>query len=208
MARTMNFGAGPATLPTPALERARDELLDFEGTGASVMEHSHRTPAYGHVHEEAIALLTELAGIPESHQVLFLTGGASQQFAQIPLNFLGAGRQAAYVVTGAWSEKALGEAKRAAAFAGGEIRVAADSATGEGEHRTWTDVPPSLGTHPGAAYVHVTTNETIHGVQFLGDLPEVGAPLVADLSSDFLWRPMDLARLDFAYAGAQKNLGW
>lgn len=203
MFRALNFGAGPATLPTAALERARDELLDFAGTGASVMEHSHRTPAYGAVHEEAEALLRELAGVPSSYEVLFLTGGASQQFAQLPLNFLGPGRSAAYVITGTWGQKAHQEAGRAAAFAGGEVRIAVDT----GHDGTWTSVPASPGRHEGHAYVHVTSNETVHGVQFPGDLPDFGSPLVVDMSSDFLWRPMDLTRHAFTYAGAQKNLG-
>lgn len=207
MPRALNFGAGPATLPLPALERARDELLDFAGSGASVMEHSHRTPIYGAVQDEAVSLLRQLASIPDTHEVLFLTGGASQQFAQLPFNFLGAGRNASYILTGAWGEKALEEGQRAAAFAGGEVRAGADSGLGDGDERTWVDVPSQLGSYEGAAYVHATSNETVHGVQFRDDFPDVGAPLVVDMSSDFLWRPTDFSRIAFAYAGAQKNIG-
>lgn len=207
MPRALNFGAGPATLPLPALERARDELLDFAGSGASVMEHSHRTPIYGAVQDEAVSLLRELASIPDTHEVLFLTGGASQQFAQLPLNFLGPGRVASYILTGAWGEKAVEEGQRAAAFAGGEVRIGADTGSGEGDERTWVDVPEQLGRYDGAAYVHATSNETVHGVQFREDWPDLGAPLVVDMSSDFLWRPTDFSRIDFAYAGAQKNIG-
>lgn len=214
MTRSMNFSSGPAALPLPALERARDELLDYQGTGSSLMEQSHRDAPYDAVHREAMALLRELYGIPATHDIFFLTGGASQQFAQIPLNFLGAGKSADHVVTGTWSEKAFEEAKRAAAFAGGAVRLAFDTGAGTGESRTWTRVPRAeeLSLDPNAAYVHLTTNETIHGVQFAvepgASLPDTGsAPLIADMSSDFLWKPMDLSRFAFVYAGAQKNLG-
>jgi phosphoserine aminotransferase len=212
MSRALNFGAGPAALPAAALERARDELLDFAGTGMSVMEHSHRGPEYEAVHHEAQALLRELAGVPDGWEVLFLTGGASQQFAQIPMNFLGPGRSADYVVTGTWGDKAVAEAKVVAAWSGGAVRVASNTAEGEGEAATWRRVPDRLEIKPDAAYVHLTSNETIHGVQFAAtpgaELPDTGpAPLVCDMSSDFLWRRQDLSRFSFVYAGAQKNLG-
>ncbi len=193
--RVSNFNAGPAALPLPVLERARGELLDFQGTGMSIMEHSHRGKAYEGVHDEAIALLRELAGIPESHHVLFMQGGASQQFALVPMNFL-AGRSADYIHTGTWSKNAMEEAKLF-----GTVRIAAQTDA--------TRVPRAdeLKLDPSAAYVHVTTNNTIEGTQFHYD-PAAGAvPLVADMSSDFLWNRRDLTRYALAYAGAQKNLG-
>lgn len=199
--RVINFNAGPAGLPLPALERARDELLDFQGSGMSVMEHSHRGKEYEAVHNEAIALLTELLGIPDTHQVLFLTGGASQQFAQVPMNFLTPGASADYLMTGGWSEKAFSEAKFF-----GSPRIAATTVT---EDKRYTRIPrPSeLQLDPKAAYVHMTTNNTLFGTQW-HEVPDVGGvPLVADMSSDFLWKPTDVSRFAFIYAGAQKNLG-
>src|SRR5512139_2682846 len=129
MSRAMNFNAGPAPPPLPALERARDELLDFAGSGMSVMEHSHRGKEYEKVHDEAIALLRELLGVPASHEVLFLQGGASQMFAQVPMNLLDEGAVGEYVVTGAWGEKAVSEAKLVAALFGAEVRVAGSTGT-------------------------------------------------------------------------------
>lgn len=199
--RVINFNAGPAGLPLPALEKARDELLDYQGTGMSIMEHSHRGKAYEAVHQDAIARLTRLLGIPDSHQVLFLTGGASMQFAQVPLNFLPSGKSADYVLTGVWSEKALDEAKLV-----GAARVAC---TTKGDDGRYVRVPTQaeLKLDPAAAYVHTTSNNTIYGTQFHA-LPDTGAvPHVCDMSSDFLWRPLDVSRFDFVYAGAQKNLG-
>ena len=190
MSRTINFNAGPACLPLPALERAKNELLDFAGTGMSVMEHSHRGKEYEAVHNEAIALLRELLGVPADYEVLFLQGGASMQFAQVPMNLLPQGGSADYIVTGAWGEKALSEAKSV-----GATRVAATTATGEGKEKTYTRVPEpgEIKVGPNAAYVHFTSNETIHGVQFhaLPDLGHVGA--VCDMSSDFLWRKFDVS---------------
>jgi phosphoserine aminotransferase len=197
--RVSNFNAGPAALPLAVLERARDELLDFGGTGMSIMEHSHRGKAYEGVHDEAIALLRELAGIPDTHHVLFLQGGASLQFAMLPMNFLGEGKSADYVNTGHWSERAIDEAKYY-----GKPRIAASMADGK-----FTRVPKAgeLDLDPGAAYVHITTNNTIEGTQWHAD-PDTGkVPLIADMSSDFLWKKPDVARYGMIYAGAQKNLG-
>src|SRR5688572_16751858 len=177
MAPIHNFNPGPAVLPLPALTRARDEFLDVEGSGMSIMEHSHRAKVYEAIHNEAIALLRELAQIPDSYDVLFLQGGASQQFAVIPMNLLPAGRSADYIVTGGWSEKALEEAKRV-----GTARVAA---TTEVDKR-YARVPrqEDLQLDEGAAYVHMTTNNTLFGTQWHW-LPETGkVPLVADMSSD------------------------
>ncbi|AEI68413.1 3-phosphoserine/phosphohydroxythreonine transaminase [Corallococcus macrosporus] len=199
--RIINFNAGPAGLPLPALERARDELLDFQGSGMSVMEHSHRGREYEGVHDEASSLLTGLLGIPETHQVLFLTGGASQQFAQVPMNFLPPGGSADYLMTGVWSEKAFDEAKYY-----GTPRVAVSTAQPD---KRYTRVPrqDELRLDPGAAYVHLTSNNTIFGTQW-HTFPDVGGvPLVADMSSDFLWKRMDVSRFGLIYAGAQKNLG-
>lgn len=199
--RVINFNPGPAALPLPALERARDELLDFQGSGMSIMEHSHRGREYESVHNEAIALLSELLGIPPTHQVLFLTGGAHQQFAQVPLNFLPPGRSADYVLTGHWSERAVEEARLV-----GQVRVAA---TTQQEDKRYTRVPrpEELQLDPQAAYVHITSNNTIFGSQWHA-WPDTGSvPLVADMSSDFLSRRLEVARFSFIYAGAQKNLG-
>lgn len=199
--RVVNFNAGPAGLPLPALERARDELLDFEGSGMSVMEHSHRGKEYERVHHETTALLTELLGIPDTHTVMYLMGGASMQFATVPMNFLPAGKSADYVLTGVWSEKALDEAKLV-----GKARVACSTASPD---KRYFRVPrqDELQLDPDAAYLHITTNNTIYGTQF-HEYPRAGnVPLIADMSSDFLWRPTDVRPFSLIYAGAQKNIG-
>jgi len=200
MARVHNFNAGPAGLPLPALERAQRELIDFEGTGMSIMEHSHRGKAYEAVHNEAIALTRELLAVPADYDVLFLQGGASLQFAQVPMNFLPAGKSADYIVTGGWSEKALQEAQRV-----GTARVAATTA----KDKRYTSIPKQgdLQLDAGAAYVHMTSNNTLFGTQWHW-LPEVGdVPLVADMSSDFMWKKFDVSKFSLVYAGAQKNIG-
>ncbi len=213
MARIMNFNAGPAALPLAALERARAELTDFAGSGMSVMEHSHRGKEYEKVHDEAIGLLRRLLGVPDAYEVLFLQGGASQLFAQVPMNLLPKGGVADYVVTGAWGEKALSEAKAVAAMLGGEVKVACTTGTGEGKEKSYvrTPLPAEVKPTAGAAYLHVTSNETIHGVEYEVDpsrpFPSGPAPLVADMSSDFLWRKLDVSRFGLVYAGAQKNIG-
>lgn len=214
MSRAMNFNAGPAALPLPALERARDELLDFAKSGMSVMEHSHRGKQYEAVHDEALALLREVAGVPASHEILFVQGGASQLFATIPMNLLGAGKTGEYVVSGAWGEKALSEGKATAALLGGAVRVAGTTGEGEGKEKRYSRTPlrSEVKADPAAAYLHVTSNETIHGVEFEVDpgrpFPDPGqVPMIADMSSDFLWRPVDLSRFGLVYAGAQKNIG-
>ena len=213
MARKMNFNAGPAALPLPALERAREELLDLAGSGMSVMEHSHRGKEYEAVHDEALALLRELLAVPATHEILFLQGGASQLFAQIPMNLMEKGKSAQYLVTGAWGEKALGEAKIVAAMTGAATS-AQSTGTGDGKEKSYVRVPaPAEVKVDGAAsYLHLTSNETIHGVEFNVDaaraFPDTGSvPLVGDMSSDFLWRPFDVSRFGVVYAGAQKNIG-
>ena len=210
MSRAMNFNAGPASLPLAALERARDELLDFEGSGMSVMEHSHRGKVYERVHAEAPALVGELLELPrDTYDVLFVQGGASQAFAQIAMNFLSAGQTADYVVTGAWGEKAVAEARATAKLIGGEVHVAGDSREGG----TYARVPRQDELRPsaGAAYLHCTSNETIHGVEYALDaatpFPESDAPLVCDMSSDILGRRIPSTKFALIYAGAQKNIG-
>lgn len=200
MARVFNFNAGPAGLPLAALERAQREFLDFEGTGMSIMEHSHRGKAYDAVHNEAISLLRELLDIPENYDVLFLQGGASQQFAMVPMNLLGEGKSADYIVTGSWSKKAYGEAQKV-----GKVRLAATTA-----EQKFVCLPEQskLDLDPNATYLHFTSNETIHGVQYLDKFPDGGkVPLVCDMSSDFLWRKFDVKKFGIIYAGAQKNIG-
>ncbi len=198
--RVHNFNAGPAALPLPVLERAQREMIDFEGTGMSLLEHSHRGKAYEAVHDRAIALLRELVGIGADYDVLFLQGGASLQFAMVPMNLLGPGKSADYVLTGSWSQKALAEAKLL-----GTARVAADPSV----DKKFTRIPKQgeLQLDPGAAYVHITTNNTIFGTQW-HYVPKTGkALLVADMSSDFLWKPFEMNEYALIYAGAQKNIG-
>ncbi|HLM55460.1 MAG TPA: 3-phosphoserine/phosphohydroxythreonine transaminase [Pyrinomonadaceae bacterium] len=197
--RIFNFSAGPAVLPVPVLERAREEMLSLPGVGMSVMEISHRSKTFDEIHRGAEQGLRELLGIPEGYRVLFLQGGASLQFSMVPINFLPAGGSADYVLTGSWGKKALKEAKRQ-----GTARVAADMADSR-----YSRVPSQaeLQLDPGAAYVHVTSNETIEGVEWKED-PEVGGvPLVCDASSDICSRPVDVSKYALIYAGAQKNLG-
>jgi phosphoserine aminotransferase len=195
----MNFNAGPAALPLEALERAQRELTDFAGTGMSIIEHSHRGKAYEGVHNEAITLLKELLAIPDSYQVLLLQGGASQQFAMVPMNLLPQGKSADYVVTGAWGKKAFQEAKTVgtARNIGGDAEAKPARVPKQSE----------LKIDESAAYVHYTSNETIGGNQF-HFVPETGkVPLVADMSSDILWKPIDVSKFSLIYAGAQKNIG-
>lgn len=196
----MNFNAGPAALPLPALERAQKELLDVEGSGMSVIEHSHRGKVYEAVHNEALGLIRELMDVPDTHDVLFLQGGASLQFAMVPMNLLPEGASADYVLTGSWAKKAFSEAKTV-----GNARVAG---TGEKDGK-FTGVPKQfeLDLDSNAAYVHITSNNTIAGTQYF-DFPDTGSvPLVADMSSDIMWRPIDVSRFGLIYAGAQKNIG-
>jgi phosphoserine aminotransferase len=198
--RHMNFNAGPSALPLSALERAQKELLDFEGTGMSILEHSHRGKAYEKVHAETIALLTELLAIPDSHQVLFMQGGASAQFALVPMNLRTDTHAGDYVITDTWGKKAYQEAKVV-----GKPQVAWD----ESKDGRWTRVPKQseLKLSADAPYVHLTSNNTIMGTQFF-EFPNTGnVPLVADMSSDILWRPIDVSKFGLIYAGAQKNMG-
>jgi phosphoserine aminotransferase len=197
--RVYNFAAGPAMLPLEVLERAREELTDWRGSGMSVMEVSHRSPAFVAVAQQAERDLRELLAIPDRYRVLFLQGGASQQFAAIPLNLAAEGAVLDYLDTGAWSHKAIAEARRYA-----RVNVVAD-----GKAAGYFAIPPREAWRPtpGAAYLHYTPNETIAGVEF-GFVPDAGAtPLVADFSSTLLSRPVEVGRFGLIYAGAQKNIG-
>ncbi|MFL6209589.1 MAG: 3-phosphoserine/phosphohydroxythreonine transaminase [Pyrinomonadaceae bacterium] len=198
--RIFNFSAGPAVLPVSVLEQAQRELLSLPGVGMSVMEISHRSETFDQIHQSAKQGLRDLLGIPENYQLLFLQGGASLQFSMIPLNLLPAdGGSADYVITGSWGKKALKEAKKQ-----GAINVAADMAD---SRYTRVPEPHELKLDPQAAYVHITTNETIEGVEWQTE-PAVGdVPLIADASSDICSRPMDVQQYALIYAGAQKNLG-
>ncbi|MBK8171488.1 MAG: 3-phosphoserine/phosphohydroxythreonine transaminase [Sandaracinaceae bacterium] len=200
MKRVVNFAPGPAALPLVALEEAQRELLDYQGLGMSIMEMSHRGKDYDAVHNEALSLLRELLGISSDYEVLFLQGGASQQFAVVPMNLLPGGKSADYIVTGTWGEKAVAEANFL-----GKTRVAAT--TLQGKKYVRVAAQRELDLDPNAAYVHMTSNNTIFGTQF-HTFPETGnVPLIVDMSSDIAWRPIDVSKFGLIYAGAQKNLG-
>ena len=198
--RVFNFAAGPATLPVEVLEQVRDELTDWQGSGMSVMEVSHRGKAFVAVAQQAEALLRELLGVPGNYRVLFVQGGASGQFAAIPMNLARADSTVDYLNTGAWSKKAIAEAQRFTAH----VNVAADE---EASRYTTVPQPQALRLSAHAAYVHYTPNETIGGVEF-PYVPDSGAvPLVADMSSTILSRPIEVGKFGLIYAGAQKNIG-
>ena len=198
MARVYNFSAGPAVLPLEALQEAQADLVNYKGSGMSVMEMSHRSKEYDAIHNEAINNSKELLGLGDDYEVLFIQGGASMQFAMIPLNFLGENQTADYVNAGSWGSKAVKEARLI-----GNVNVAADcqkdipTRMPAADECKWTD---------GAVYAHVTTNETISGAQ-MKTIPEIDTPLFADMSSDILSRDIDYTKFDLFYAGAQKNLG-
>jgi phosphoserine aminotransferase len=196
--RIHNFSAGPAVLPLPVLEEAQQNLLALPGVGMSVVEISHRSKAFDEIILGAEADLRKLAGISDDYQVLFLQGGASLQFSMVPMNFLPAGGKVDYIITGSWAQKAMKEAQRI-----GTVNVAA---TTEPENFNRIPGQGELKLDPEAAYVHFTTNNTIHGTEWKYD-PAVGSvPLVADSSSDILSRPIDVNKYAVIYAGAQKNL--
>ncbi len=198
MSRVFNFSAGPAVLPLEVLEQAQADLVDYKGSGMSIMEMSHRGKEYEAVHNEAIENIKKILNVPDTHAVLFMQGGACGQFALVPMNFLGEGQSADYVNAGAWGSKAVKEAKLI-----GKVNVIADTAK---DIPTRMPALSSLKFNPGAAYVHVTSNETIAGTQ-MKEFPQTEAPLVADMSSDFMSRPIDISRFGLIYAGAQKNIG-
>ncbi|MDR9432815.1 MAG: 3-phosphoserine/phosphohydroxythreonine transaminase [Spiribacter sp.] len=199
MSRIYNFSAGPAILPEPVLEQAAHEMLDWQGTGMSVMEMSHRGKAFVSIAEQAQADLIELLAIPDGYQVLFLQGGATAQFAAVPFNLLGDHQSADYINTGSWSKKAIAEARQY-----GDVNVVA-----EGANTDPMAIPPQSEwkTNANAAYFHYCANETITGVEF-PYIPDTGdVPLVSDMSSTFLSRPLDVSKFGVIYAGAQKNFG-
>jgi phosphoserine aminotransferase len=197
--RIFNFSAGPAVMPLPVLEQAQRELVSLPGVGMSVMEISHRSKTFEGLLNGAIADIRELAGVPASYRVLMLQGGASLQFSMVPMNLMGAGSTADYVDTGTWSDKAIKEASRV-----GRVHV-----TGSTKADNYHRIPASseLALTPDAAYVHITSNNTIEGTEWHTPPDTGGVPLVADASSDIFSRPIDVGRFGLIYAGAQKNLG-
>lgn len=199
MSRSYNFSAGPATLPLEVLQKAQEELVEWNASGMSVMEMSHRGKEYTSIHENAIKNLRALMNIPDNYKVLFLQGGASQQFAMVPLNLFSAAKKADYVNTGAWSKKAISEAKRY-----GTVNVIASS-----DDKNFSYIPevrPDM-ISADADYVHITTNNTIYGTRY-PSLPDSGSkPLVADMSSNILSQEYDITKFGLIYAGAQKNIG-
>ncbi len=199
MPRIHNFNAGPAALPAPVLERVQAEMLELPGCGASVMELSHRSPQFEAIVHSAQSRLKSLLGLGDEWRVLFLQGGASLQFAQVPMNFLGSGSGADYLVSGDWGRKALAEARKF-----GSARQAAST---QSEHFRRVPQAQELDLNPGAAYVHFTSNETIQGVQWPSEPNSNGVPLICDASSDILSRPLQSERYGLVYAGAQKNIG-
>ena len=195
--RAYNFNPGPGALPLEVLQQAQAELLDFKGTGMSVMEISHRSKEFEAVIQTAEADLRDLLGIPANYKIMFLQGGATLQFAMLAMNLRATG-SADYIVTGAWSKIALKEAQKL-----GTARAAANT-----EKEGFNCIPASLDLDPNAAYLHMTSNETIHGVEYFSEpTPLDGVPLVCDTSSDFISRPIDISKYAFLYAGAQKNAG-
>ena len=199
MSRVYNFSAGPAMLPEAVLQRAQAELTDWRGAGASIMEMSHRGKEFVSVHAEAERDVRDLLGVPDTYKVLFLQGGATGQFAAIPMNLLRGKHKADYILTGSWGKKAIGEAKKYC-----EVNLAASS-----ESEKFTTIPPfdHWALNADSAYVHYTPNETIEGVEFHW-IPETGdVPLVGDMSSTILSRPIEVSRFGLIYAGAQKNIG-
>ncbi|MBA3445604.1 MAG: 3-phosphoserine/phosphohydroxythreonine transaminase [Gemmatimonadales bacterium] len=198
--RIHNFSAGPAVLPEPVLRKAQDAIWNAEGSGIGIMEHSHRGKVFDRIINDAEQACRELGGIPDGYRVLFLQGGASLQFSMVPMNLLPADRTADYLLTGVWSQKAIKEAQQT-----GKVHVAATS-----EATNFDRIPrqDEIRYSPAAAYVHLTTNNTIYGTQWQME-PQVpaGTPLVADTSSDMYSRPIDVRKYGLIYAGAQKNLG-
>lgn len=198
---TINFGAGPAALPREAVLRSQADLVDFEGTGISVLEQSHRGAAYERVQARAISLLRDLLAVPDTHEILLLQGGARTQFAMLPLNLVSEGRSADYLLTGVWARAAYDEAALV-----GRARIAADARDADGVYRR-IPAASELDLDPGAAYVHLCSNNTVYGTQW-DRFPDTGAvPLIADMTSDLLSRRIDVSKFGMIYAAAQKNLG-
>lgn len=205
--RVHNFNAGPAALPLPALERVQSQLLDFEGTGMSILEHSHREPPYEKVHREAIRLLRELLSVPDTHDILFMQGGARAQFAYVPMNLLPPGKSADYVVTGTWAKGAFEEAGVVAKMLPGGASVRQVVSTEKDGRYARIPTKDELAFDANAAYVHITSNNTLFGTQW-ASYPDTGAvPLFADMTSDLCSRKIDVSKFGLIYAGAQKNVG-
>ena len=194
----INFSAGPSMLPRSVLEEARDELVDYRGTGMSLVEMSHRGPEYAAVHDEALSLARDVFGVPADFSVLFLQGGATLQFSMVPMNLLGRGQAGGYVVSGSWAQKAIADGRLC-----GEVYEAWNGA--ETKYARMPQ-PEEIELREGTRYLHVTSNETIGGIQMF-DWPSLGVPLVADMSSDYITRPIPWQEFDLVYGGAQKNLG-
>ena len=196
--RIFNFSAGPAVLPVSVLEEARDNLLSLGNTGVGILEHSHRGKAFIKILEEVDARFRELANIPSNYKILFLGGGASTQFYQVPMNLLGKTDTADYLITGSWAEKAMKDAKRF-----GKTHIACSSAD-----RNFSYIPDTVAYSDAPTYVHYTSNNTLFGTQFQSDpTPPSGVPLICDTSSDMFSRPIDVSKHALIYSGAQKNLG-
>ncbi|HKF43829.1 MAG TPA: 3-phosphoserine/phosphohydroxythreonine transaminase [Thermoanaerobaculia bacterium] len=197
--RIYNFGAGPAVLPEPVLQEAQRDLFSLPGVGMSILEISHRSKTFDEIIQGCEADIRQLAGISSDYEILFLQGGASLQFSMVPMNFLPSGRKADYLVTGSWSKKALKEAKK--------LGTAQVAATTEADSFNRVPAQSELKLDPAAAYLHFTSNETIHGVEFKTEPQSGSVPLVCDASSDIFSHPIDVSRYSLIYAGAQKNLG-
>ncbi|HRO09518.1 MAG TPA: 3-phosphoserine/phosphohydroxythreonine transaminase [Saprospiraceae bacterium] len=191
-----NFYAGPAILPHEVIEASASAVLDFEGTGLSLLEISHRSKEFVSVMDEAISLVKSLLNINDDYAVIFLGGGASTQFSMVPINLLHAGRKAAYVDTGTWASKAIKDGK-----VYGDIEVIASS-----KDKNYSYIPKEFQINPDFQYLHLTSNNTIYGTQYK-EFPVTDVPIVCDMSSDIFSRPIDINRFDLIYAGAQKNLG-
>jgi phosphoserine aminotransferase len=199
MNRIYNFNAGPSTLPLEVLERARDEFVDFKQKGMSILEMSHRAPEYDAVHHNAMSLIRRLLGLPDNYKVMFIGGGATLQFSMIPLNFLAKDQSCDFTVTGTWAKKAYADACKV-----GKVNVLFD---GKDDKYLNLPDPKQLKLDPNAAYLHMTSNETIGGIQW-HEFPDAGdVPIVCDMSSDFMSRPLPLDKFGMIYAGAQKNAG-
>ncbi len=199
MGRVYNFNPGPSTLPLSVLERARDEFVEYAGKGMSIIEMSHRSPEYDAVHRGAMDLVRELLGLPDNYKVLFVGGGATLQFAMAPMNFLPRGSSCDFTVTGSWAKKAYADAQKI-----GKVNVVFD-----GKDDNYLNLPPpaDLKLDPDAAYLHMTSNETIGGIQW-HEFPDAGkVPIVCDMSSDFMSRRLPADKFGLIYAGAQKNAG-
>ena len=197
--RIFNFSAGPAVMPLPVLEKAKDELLSLNGIGMSIMEISHRSDQFLAVLDAAETGLRDLLGVPNNYRILFLQGGASLQFSMVPINFLAQDKSADYILTGAWGKKAIQEAQRC-----GRVNVIY---TSEADRFSTVPAQEELRISSNAAYLHYTSNETIDGVEFKYDLEGDGTPVICDASSNILSKPIDIEKYDLIYAGAQKNIG-